>query len=295
MKTGMKVMAVLGIAALAATAQADVEKQDLANRLWKAMCNSPDTKDKSIEFGRTGVWCTPLIETRAKSAVQYAKTNNIPMESVLEAAKWQIKASCAVLEANETKRSIELATTQCGWMLALLLTVGDPSSLPFIEEMCFGISNQWVRNDFINAYISFANTNAVPFLRRVMTESRYMRSDFSSALGYFLQMLKTTPDINGETFTFLYELADQSGNGYYARQVDEVLCEMLPEYSNSVQRLMMVTRHISNVVTISSPSFVQRQKYFRNTKEEIEKIPENERKDLRAKGELLDPDRKREP
>jgi len=285
----------LSATALVTVAQTEDEKIALASRLWQVMYSSPDVKEKSIEIGRVGVWSTPAIADRAKTALQYAKTNNIPLEVVLEAAKAQIQLSCAVLEANETTPSIDFAKMKCGWMLAVLLTAGDVSSLPFIEETSLGISNQWVRNDFINAYISFANTNAVPFLSRIKTDSRYMKSDFPSALVYFLQVLKKVPEVNDESFIFLYEIAEKDDNSYYIQHVDEALCEMLSGYSNSVQRLVAMRQHVDKSIPVTSPSAARLRNYFRNAKEEMEKIPEPQRKDFRAKGELLDPDRKKEP
>jgi len=68
-------------------------------------------------------------------------------------------------------------------------------------------------------------------------------------------------------------------------ELDKVLTAYLPGYSASVQRQNLAER-------MSDFEGVGTRGYFVNAKQEISKVPVQERKDFRAKGELLDPERK---
>ena len=66
---------------------------------------------------------------------------------------------------------------------------------------------------------------------------------------------------------------------------DMLLIKYLPGYETSVQRLEAMER-------LAASANEYRRKYGQPRKEELEKIPVEKRKDFRAKGELLDPERK---
>ena len=283
----------MGIITLSVTAQTDAEKEELADNLLKIMSRNsftvvPSERDSASNPRDVIIKGHPFyIESRATAALLYAKANGIPLEAVLEAAKAQVK-SYAVLEANGNPGIAHSEKSRS--MLRLLGVAGDPSALPFLEEMSFALSNRWVCMDASDAYVSLATTNSVPFIRKVMADRRPAGTglSFTGTLNHFIQVLKNTPDINDESLAFLCEFVEVDGYAPNVRKVDEFLCAKLLGYSNSVQRLTAMRRHLEYDST-----WVR--EYFTSAKEAIEKIPENERKDFRTKGGLLDPDRKKEP
>jgi len=326
MNTNMRMMIGLGVVALVATAWAsETEKNELVDRLLEVMRRVPDKwplqTNKTIAQGQENVQrqeiiihvhpVPPSIEARANDALQYAKTNGIPLGDVLEAAKAQVKKSCAMLEDSypKTPSSEERnarykwmrigegspdETTRYTWMLAVLVATGDLSSLPLIEEMHRSPNTQ-IREDAIRTYLRLAGTNAVSF-RTLIANNRYAESELTPPLFQFFQELKRTPDINDENILFLFEVMEKSSDACNAKQADDVLCEKLPGYSNSVQRLAVAKRYSEKgITTLEALSYYDFIVGFIDIKKEIEKIPENQRKDFRAKGELLDPDRKKEP
>jgi len=305
--------------ALVATAQTDAEKEKLADRLLEAMRRYEqihlraafEQQRKLLEQGIkiSDPHYPPPIEARANAALQYAKTNGIPLEAVLEVAKAQVRASCTTLKASfpnpppgdgREGRKWELtgqgspeSTTRYTWMLAVLVATGDLSSLPFIEEMRHS-PNGKIRKDAINAYLRLAGTNAVSF-RALMADNMDAESELMPPLLQFLRELKIAPEMNNENALFLYDIAEKSSDACNAKWVDDILCEKLQGYSNSVQRLAVAKRHSEKGITIDTLSHYDSIVDFISIKEAIEKIPENQRKDFRAKGELLDPERKKEP
>ncbi|MCL2104424.1 MAG: hypothetical protein FWH21_05125 [Kiritimatiellaeota bacterium] len=310
MKTKTMIIGLLGAVALSVTAQTDEdEKNGLADRLFKVMnldidplelgyvivpperggeataANKPKPEGQIING-------TPLYtEARAMIALRYAEVNGIPLEAVIETAKSQIRLSCASLESGEPNIP-RGETTKCERMLAVLAAAGDLSSLPFLEEVSFRPSNEWVRKASARAYISLASTNSVPFLRKLTADNWYKRDNFTSPLLHFLQMLTKTPNINEESLVFLCEFVERNDFARNVSDVDKTLCEILPGYSNSVQRLAVARRQLEDDNVQGKGFFAER---WTPIKAEIENVPETQRKDFRAKGELLDPDRKKEP
>ena len=284
----MKRIVVIGVVALVTVVQAVAENTTLVDRLLAVMEDTPwgDSDREYYKQNRAaGIYVSfDHVETRAKAALLYAQDKGIPLEEVLGVAKTQIRTSCAIVEANDPQKKSR-AETYRKWMQEVLVTSGDLTSLPFLEEMSRGSSNRWIREDSAYAYVRIAGTNALPFIRSLMANHR---QDSTLAFQNFLKILKKAPDVTDESLVFLCEFAGQDDNGYAVKLMDEALCEILPGYPTSAQRLTIAGRHIAS-------DFTSAKEYFASAKAEIEKIPETQRKDFRAKGELLDPDRKKEP
>jgi len=295
MNMSVKTVIVFGVVMWIVTTQADTENKDIADRLFKVMGRAPwDASDREYYEKMRAMGISPNfdhVESRARAALQYAKTNDIPLGAVLEAVKMQIKSSCALLESGELNISRE-ETMKCKWMFAVLGVSGDLSVLPFLEEMSFRPSDEWVRKDSVSAYLSLATTNSVPFIRKLMTDNRYKTYGLTSPLFDFLRILERVPEINEECLVFLLEFVGTNDFARNVRDVDRALCKILPGYLNSVQRLAAVRRQLEGDNVQREGFSIER---WIPIKAEIEKIPENQRKDFRVEGGLLDPDRKKEP
>jgi len=242
------------------------------------------------------------MEARARAALRYAETNNIAQEVVLAAAKAQLQSSCTALKASfpnpppgdgREGRKWELigegspgVTTRYTWMQAVLVAAGDLSSLPHIEEANRSLNYPWARKSSALAYISIASTNSAPFLCRFMGDDRTTTEERFSVLEHFIKVLDNAQSINDESFAFLYGIVEKNSDVISINGADNILCRKLPGYSTSLQRMTVANRYAED----DNPYVKE---YFANAKEAIEKVPVNQRKDFRTKGELLDPDRKR--
>jgi len=295
MKKSITAVIVLGVMMWIATAQVDTEHKDLIDRLMKVMNRAPwDASDREFYEKARAAGISPTfdhVESRAKAALQYAKTNGIPLEVVLEAVKMQIKSFCTLPEPDEPNIP-RGEPTKCKWMLAVLVAAEDSSSLPFLEEMSFLSGNEWVRKDSARAYISLASTNSAPFIRKLMTDDWHKNDRLTSPLLDFLQILERAPEVSEESLVFLLGFAEKNDHARNVKDVDKTLCKILPSYSNSVQRLAVARRQLEDDNVQGKGFFAER---WTPIRAEIENVPEPQRKDFRAKGELLDPDRKKEP
>ena len=315
------VMVMLGAVALFAAEHVTAEPKELAARLLEAMGEYERNHYRvSFELQRKllaqGIKISdshypPTDADRATAALRYAEENGIPLEDVLAVAKAQVKASYAELEVsyphplirNEqadrrwtfTGEGSPSAVMRFQWMLGLLVAAGDLSSLPLIDEAHSTLNYPWVREASACAYIRLAGADSVPFIRRLMADNRYTGSSFSPVLSLYLKEFRKATGINDEPLVFLCELAEKGENITHAAMADEELSKTLPGYSTSVQRLSTARRFAPKDASAGTLPNHDFRKKFHDVKEEIEQIPESERKDFRAKGELLDPERRKAP
>jgi len=194
---------------------------------------------------------------------------------------------------------------QCRSALWALRKMGDRQSLPLFEEI--SLAEHWlIRADAISAYIKVAGpVDALPFIDRIEKRTassynkRFDRTGAYLTLGeltynewvspevapFVSVMPRTLPVLSPEdkkkVSSFALEKIQTEKDGRIIEVLDQILCEHLADYKTSVQRLAMAERFPEG-------------NYWKAAKEEIEKIPANERKDFRAKSELLDPERKEE-
>jgi len=180
---------------------------------------------------------------------------------------------------------------RCRGALMVLKEIGDRHSLPLFEEMTTS-KHLDIRTRGFDGYAQVAG--AVDYLQLIerlpdkpMEKTKYFsRPDFSTAylvLGWEIERKPPSPKEMEKICTFLLEKVQTEEGGII--QKDTLLCTHLLGYKTSVQRMAMVERF-----TNSNSEY---QKTLWNAaKEEIEKVPVNQRKDFRAKGELLDPEKK---
>lgn len=84
--------------------------------------------------------------------------------------------------------------------------------------------------------------------------------------------------------TYLLEQVEVENDDETICKMDAMLSLYLPDYKSSIQRLRLYQR-----VQTSGSDFSKQ--YFAKIKSEIEETPKDKRKDFRANGELLDPER----
>ena len=179
---------------------------------------------------------------------------------------------------------------RCMGAMTILQRIGDRHSLPLFEDMA-GSKHVEIHLHGIRAYIKLAGVvDSLPFIERMSKVPHYF--DLNRFAGYqslerIINDSPTPPEGIEKVCVFMLEKV-QSEKGGIAQLMDKVLTKHLPGYSSSVQRDELVEKFGD-----SETAYVK--KYWSDAKEEIEKKPAKERKDFRAKGELLDPKRKKEP
>jgi polyhydroxyalkanoate synthesis regulator phasin len=185
-----------------------------------------------------------------------------------------------------TERMRQIGRARLSAVLGFLGRFEDRSALPLFEEMT-GASNGSTRVYAVRAYIKVAGADSVPFLKKMLNtvlSAPHERKDVFRKFGEELKKAKAGGKDLSEQYRFLLE-AVTSGREQHC-MVDEILCEMLPNYRTSVQREVFADQ------LLKSGNEYQKG-LARNMKDEMEKTPKEKRKDFKAKGELLDSERKK--
>jgi len=174
--------------------------------------------------------------------------------------------------------------SRCWRILQVLREIGARHSLLLFEEMT-GSTERNIREDGIRGYISVAElADLLPFIDRLMKNPRCTVYERTPAYLNLRQRMEASPQPEDmeKICAFILEKTFIEEGGVTA-ELDKILCSYLLGYSTSVQR--------QNLAERMSDFGIGTRAYFDNAKQEIEKTPVNERKDFRAKGELLDPER----
>jgi len=212
-----------------------------------------------------------------------------------------------LIDASFNPDNLSVHSSDLNWCqsaLRVLREMGDKQSLPLVEEI--SQAKHWfIRIDAISTYVKIAGpVDVLPFIDRVDTRvasSLHKRLDQTAAyqaLGSLILEDKIPPEMESfvaprpplpvlpraeqeKVHSFMLEKIQTNKRENLVEQMDKILSEQLPDYKVSVQRLAVAERF-------------PKETYWQLIKAEIEKIPANERKDFRTKGELLDPERKEE-
>jgi len=206
------------------------------------------------------------------------------------------------------------AQWRCTSALKALHGFDDRHSLPLFEEMTES-ADFALRYYGMAGYVRVAGAvDSLPFIERITKKPGWGVLEYSPAYGaltaiafndrlFFNKIYNSTvstprpsptelsPAEKRKVHTFMLEKV-QTENEWIVKLLDEALAEHLPGYSNSVQRMEIAERFAkSEEVDLIGKRISDR---WKPIKEEIEKTPANERKDFRAKGDLLDPGKETE-
>lgn len=172
-------------------------------------------------------------------------------------------------------------------VLSMIAGFSDHSTLKFFEEMA-GATNTSIRLHGSWCYIRVAGVDAVPFIKKLLDDDRLNSMDHWKIYETFGKQIEIATQKGNTNIApcqrFLLEETKNEHTGDGAKQLDLILSKLLPDYSNSVQRIEAAEWFVQN-------GSAYHKNYFGNIKAEIEKTPKEKRKDFKAKGELLDPDK----
>jgi len=174
---------------------------------------------------------------------------------------------------------------RCLRILQLFSCFGDRSTLPIFEEMS-AASNTWIRLNGYIGYIKVAGVGSGPFIRKYFRTAPGPMIEYTviEEFGRQLKKTKNTSPSKDLSESYIFLLKEVQEGKCRGDILDKVLCENLPEYSTSIQR------EIAAETMLKSENECLRG-MGNSIKTEIEKTPREKRKDFKAKGELLDPDR----
>jgi len=210
------------------------------------------------------------------------------LDAVLEmealARKYRELADAALLADIPERDSFGFR--RCQSALLALEKFGDRHSLPLFEEMT-GSAHSTLRLHGLRLYVRIAGAvDALPFIEGLAKNPRVRSERLFAYMSLKTHVLNTPPPPEEMTKVLVFMLEKiQTEPETIVEQLDEALVKYLPGYNNSVQRAEVMER-------LANSANEYRREYGTPIKEEIEKVPANQRKDFRAKGELLDPERK---
>ena len=176
---------------------------------------------------------------------------------------------------------------RCWSMLGVLASIGDRRILPLFEEMTAS-TERYIRFTAVRGYIAVAGlVDSLPFIGRLMENPLYTNHERALFLIDIRRRLEASPPSPEDMEKICALMLERSlvEEGAATAELDKILSVHLPGYSTSVQRQNLAERMINF-------DGVGTRGHFVNAKQEISKVPVQERKDFRAKGELLDPERK---
>jgi len=223
----------------------------------------------------------------------YANEHGIPVSNMVSVAQTVAEEGFAMLESGSITNKEESAAVMryCRILMGFMGYTKDPSALPYLQSRSVS-ENLYIRETASQQIINILGAGATSFLRKAEQDGVHEKNEFYSLYKTFVGRLKaekkTLPEVTqAKAYAFLLELAETEGYGDTVQMIDEVLCETLDGYPTSVQRARVALRMVETGPDYSRP-------HFAAIRDEIEKTPKEKRKDFRNKGELLDPDRKRE-
>ena len=180
---------------------------------------------------------------------------------------------------------IKPGANRCWRMLVTLRTIGDKRSLPLFEEMTAS-TDRGIRTTAVIGYMDVAGTmDSLPFIGRLMVNPHYTNHERALLYVDLQRRMEAPPPEDMEKIcAFMLERSLVEEDDAMTT-LDSLLCQFLPGYSTSVQR----SEFIDRAYRLGTEGA---RNYWNPHKEAMDNVPVQERKDFRAKGELLDPERK---
>ena len=213
--------------------------------------------------------------------IQFAKTNNIPDELIVAEVMSTANQLKDKIEKNEKQSNLIL---KFNLMLRFLVRLDNKDALPFLETATCS-SNQWIKINATLSYIKIAKGSALDSIQKIMTKNNFNGRNREKIYDELLRHVNSNEE-KDKFSIFLLEQAENENDDETICTIDSILASNLPSYTSSIQRSSLYRR-----VQISGSVFSKN--YFAKVKQEIDRVPCVSRKDFRAKGELLDPERKK--
>jgi hypothetical protein len=205
----------------------------------------------------------------------YAKTNGIPDSVLYGLAKELVEKAEAVLKTKDPDRGY--MSVQAGRMLNLMRESNDPTLLLYLEEK-IGSDIDTVRERSAVAYVTIAGIDSTALMRKLFLDNRDESWWRYEVIAAFLQQLESAKSKASKkkmdvAYAVLIEQVQDTNKATEADQIDQFLCQQLPEYSTSRQCHRMAKRFYN-----TGNDWVRNT--FNPITEIIDKLPEAKRVDL---------------
>lgn len=225
-----------------------------------------------------------LRQVQSDFVGDYIKSNSICFSTAATIAQSLAKDAFTKLESGQPGANF----SEYSRLLAFVSHYGDKQNLNFLAQTSQA-TNKYIRAESACAYIRLAGVESLPFVKGTFTNDVYTGYDREVIFKTFNRILKEDKEKLAskkmdQIHSFYFEVLQNERDGGCVALIDNTLCEALDEYKYSLQRLACVTRFTENGNTYYKH-------HFGKIKDEIEKTPKEKRKDFKAKGDLLDPDK----
>lgn len=230
--------------------------------------------------------------SRTDEVKDYVASNHISDDAMVKIVIDMIKTSLVARASGKNIKEFPRGTIVFeSNMLLFLAQYKTTNAVQFLQSMCLS-TNKINRNSAIFGYIHNAKLDALPMLKKCVNSDLLSESDLYTIYKDFAYEIGQAEagkhDVKQveESKAFLLERAQEEKMGNAQNQLDEILCGMFPDYRTSVQR-----EKVAEYFQKNGDDYYKKQ--FTKIHEAILKAPKDKRKDFRAKGELLDPERKK--
>ena len=275
-------MTTLCVATTTVTAQEQViDEETLEKRIAEIYPNygslemfNANVRERVLEGGVSPEWVTVVLENQIRKYLP-------ELAERLEKERYRIGG------LSDVCRDLGMRVTR---PVIVLREFPGPDTLALIQECTFS-KDSIVFDYAVDTYVSIAGGDSVPFLRELAARGGGGRSGrLSSNLRTFFSAYEKNnrTDDAAKLHAFLLELLQTGDDWGDVHSLDRVLCDTLDGYAKSVQRAQAIQRFSEKMQKTNNTDDQER---HRKVQADVEKTPVKERKDFRAKGELLDPDR----
>jgi CheY-like chemotaxis protein len=257
------------------------------------------------DLAKTNKSSREVLNSKPIPVINIPVSNSIPANVTTAVATNMLAETLA--NFKQGKKVSQSEWNQSGNLLEFLSQQGDKNVLPLLQEI-FGAADAGCLFDVISAYIQIAGLDALDFVKKIRDgdDPRYDK-DGNRRITYILfarqiaQKHEQQQPVDGEKMAdildFALDLMLTTKDMDLVWRYDQALCKAFPRYETSVQReqvaVRVITRNPPFELRGSPFSFGSIESQFREVRQEIEKIPEPQRKDFCSKDELLDPNRKK--
>ena len=236
-----------------------------------------NVRERILEGGVSPEWVTTTLEHQIREC--------LPILEEMGKHDWHFE--------NGLSKAYRAARQRVAYPVVVLREFPGPDTLALIRECSFS-TDSVVSDCAVASYVAVAGGDSVPFLREYVAgggdgRSRRLSRNLRWDIKKFKERNKN--DDAAGLNAFLLELLHKEERWGNVESIDEALCMTLDGYEQSVQRAQAIQKCSAEMRKTNNTVAQER---YRKTQAEVEKTPENARKDFRSKGELLDPDRLKE-
>ena len=256
-----------------ADGNANVDKK--AEELAKLILSIPQYIDP--QPGNPNKWFETAIP-------EFAEKNGIPKAVYVKIFEHVIDEDLAYFEKEAAKNNnlgfYGDRGARAAGNIILMGKIGDPAFLPYLEKMSESF-RMGTRTQASIAYVKIAGLDAVPFVRKILSEKdeKYdFHCKYLATKEFFEQIAKAESEKAPQkkidaAYKMLVEQAQTVAYVGHADEIDKFLCERLQGYRASIQREKIVERFVDSENEIARANFGKK-------RDEIQKTPKAERTDL---------------